>query len=105
MSCTGPGFSVAWTPPWGGAAAAPSTGAQSAVQAQGAVAAGDIAVFADATGTKVRAATAEELGGLMLAKYVPIEGSTQVQPVKYVELDGVLYLQKDGDPVDAPWAT
>jgi hypothetical protein len=103
MSCGGQGFSLVWTPPWGGSGSVPSAGGQQYLQTLGTVAAGDVAVFADATGRKVRKATAEELRDLRMAKYVPIEGSTQLQPVRFVEVEGVLHFAKDGDPVDPPW--
>lgn len=107
MSCPSTTFAIAWTPPWGSAAAvAPSAGGQTVVQTVGDVEDGDLAVFADDTGTKVRKATAADLEAWLAwaAKHVPISGSALYQPVQYVEVEGQLYLQRDGEPVAAPWA-
>jgi hypothetical protein len=106
MSCAGAGFSLVWTAPWGGAASVPSAGGQQCVQASGAVADGDVAVFADATGTKVRTATAADVQAWLTwaASHVPIEGSELWQPVRFREVDGVRYLEQNGEPVAAPWA-
>lgn len=106
MSCPSTTFSIAWTPPWGSASAVPSAGGQTVVQTVGDVQDGDVAVFADDTGTKVRKATAADLQAWLewAAKHVPISGSNLYQAFQYVEVDGQLYLQRDGAPVAAPWA-
>jgi hypothetical protein len=77
------------------------------VRTVGEVSEGVLAVFADGTGRVIRAVSAADLQTWLgwAASHIPIEGSTQYQPVKYVDGgDGVLYMAKDGDPVDPPWA-
>ena len=83
--------------------AAPSTGVGT-VATTGDVEAGDIAAFESAT--RIRKATAADMQAWLAwaAKHIPIDGGTLYQPVKYVEVDGDLYLQRDGEPVSPPWA-